>query len=391
MSEGLWVPAFDGRGRYLGNSRFQDFLAMDPSFEDVMRRVQREEAFRKRGIRPSVALTDGIKSMFYCWVRKPVEGYAEAFVQDDPEKYLRVDWRETSYTNFAEAKFVKPAGIITVSLRSREVFKYGFFSIETTLPPATEGGPALWFGFESDDYFRGGIAYFQYQVSTGKLYARVGSGSARITADLTQFLPSGYTTSRAIYSILIKRNMVVHMINGGVKCVTITGIGDSPYSAVIYSSPPFYVAKTQDFPVSALPVLIDIDGGDTSKEWVWDNVHPWLIRVGEGEPDAAFITALFAWGTGTVLRNYSISSGSVTSNPIPGVGRKSIGIVVDTAGTVELQAYSAGAGWATYDTYQITANKWLILKPDIDADMFRIIYTPSTYPAKVIDTVAIVI
>lgn len=343
------------------------------------------------GLRPSAALADGLGSLFYCWVRKTSPGYVDGFYAANPEEFLRADWRmPQKYPYFAVEEFVKPAGVITVSLRSRQVFENGLFVLEATLPAPTPGGPMLWFGFEVDDLFRGGVAHFLYHWGTGSLLAYVGGGEELVEVDLTEFLPPDYSAARHTYSVQLKPNMVIHYVDGYARAITVLARGSALRGRVVYDGAPTKMAVTTSSPPASMPILIDVDGGDTSKEWRWRGIHPWLIRAMNSSPSTAFCTPLFAWGSGAPLRGYRVERGSVTSTPVPGIGRKTIGIVADTSGTVELEA-TAGDEWILCDSYRAEAGKWLWLTPEADAYFYRVRYTPSSYPASIRDAHACVI
>jgi hypothetical protein len=80
------------------------------------------------GIRYSPVLAEDLSKLFYCWVRVPSQrpGFAEEFKPCRPEDFWRIGNEEKSYTDFV-ASYTKPKGYITVSLRSREAFRFGVF------------------------------------------------------------------------------------------------------------------------------------------------------------------------------------------------------------------------------------------------------------------------
>lgn len=338
---------------------------------------------------PTIALADGLKSLFYCWVRKPVPGYAEAFIADDPDRYFQIGWEEISYTNFARARYVKPSGFITVSLRSKEVFMYGLFIIGAKLPPRQPGGPVLWFGFEADDLFLGGVAHYAYSIDKGRLEAYVGNGSV-LRYDLTEFLPSDYSASRHYYSVTISRNLVMHHIDGFLRAVTVIVAGSEPISSVVYNGKPYKFGVTSLRPPPALRVLLDIDGGDISREWVWDDIHPWALRVMPGEPSTALHMPLYRDPGGEPLRDYISSGGDVVTAPIPGIGAKTIYLQAESPGRLEIQALVGVDRWRVYDAIETAGGELLSYTIEGDALAYRLKFEPRSNPARIVDASAII-
>ena len=355
-----------------------------------MRRVLREElgGIRVTGIIPTIVLNDGLKSVFYCWIRKPVPGYAEAFIADDPDKYLQVSWEQGSYTYFAKAKYIKPSGIITVSLRSREVFKYGMFTIGTKLPPKHSNGPILWFGFEADDLFLGGVAHYAYSIDTGRLEAYVGNGMF-VKYDLTEFLPGDYTENRHYYSIMYAGNTILHYIDGVVRAITILVDGCEPVSSIIYDGKPYKLGVAGFRPSPFLRVLLDIDGGDLLREWIWEDIHPWALRVLPGDSTTTLHTYLYRDPDGLPLKDM-ITLDRVVSTPIPGVGSKTVYFQVDNPGKLEIQALIGVDRWRVYDIMEIPKDKLLSYNITGNALAYRLVFEPTRTPTKIIDAAAFV-
>jgi len=60
-------------------------------------------------------------------------------------------------------------------------------------------------------------------------------------------------------------------------------------------------------------MLLDIDGGDTSRDYVWRGIHPWGLRVFSGDPELPLILDLYLEGTDTRLRGSAVEGRAVSA------------------------------------------------------------------------------
>lgn len=104
-------------------------------------------------LRYSKIMSEGLDNSFYCWarVKSDLKDVEERFIACKASDFWRFSGDESKYTYFLSS-YVKPAGYITVSLRSKESFRNGLFELRTLLP-RWDSGPMLWFGFENEDLF----------------------------------------------------------------------------------------------------------------------------------------------------------------------------------------------------------------------------------------------
>jgi len=293
-------------------------------------------------IRPSLFLSGKLEDIFYCWVRKPLGGGSEEFAHDDPSKYWNYGFKEQSYTDFSRSAYVKPKDLITVSLRSRDLFEYGQFELRAKLPRApTQSGPILWFGFELDDLFAGGVAHFAYWTGTDEFKGFCGASAKHLELDLTNFLPADHAEAKHWYKVQVTERAVLWYIDGDIRGIGMLSAGAK--SSVLYGGPPFALGVCGDLPSRKLPVLLDVDGGGA---YSWDGLNPWDLRVSSGFPRPALSMSIGdaegPWAQRAV-------GGGLTSYPMPGFGQVSAFLQGDGEGRAELQASDDGENWRTLD------------------------------------------
>lgn len=338
-------------------------------------------------IRPTVALAEGLDSLFYCWIRKlHVDGYAEEFEPIDPGRYFSVGWRESKYTEFTLARYVKPKGIQTVSLRSKRYFNYGVFEIEAKLRPI-DRGPMLWFGFEVDDLFRGGVAHFMFDTNRRILYGYTGR---RWTVSFQIPLPDRYSEEKHSYIVAIKRRLVIHMVDGWIKGLTVSSWVDGCKPTIVYNGPPYALCISPAPPPPSMPILIDIDGaGDM--EYVWEDIHPWFIRVTDGDPDTPVKLNLYSWGSGSVWKDKLIDR-CERSAPIPGLEKSTAILSVDKPGWIKIEIpVELESGWSIYASYRVKPLEVNRIDLDHGFHVYRLVYEPDTSPARIIYGYAILV
>ncbi|MEZ0289809.1 MAG: hypothetical protein ABWJ42_01810 [Sulfolobales archaeon] len=327
-------------------------------------------------IRFSRFLDEGIDRLFYCWarVKKYEEGVDEEFISCKPSDFWVFSGRESRYTEFVESYYMRPEGYVTVSLRSRDLFRYGLFELRVRLP-RVEGGPLLWFGFELEDLFGGGCIHFGWDTSRGELRAVAGGFISRVEMNLTKYLPERYSEEYNLYRIIRRRDLALWYINERLRAVAILGAGDVRDSKILYEEKPYYISVLRDTPALSLPVLLDIDAGDYSKPFEWRDLHPWNLRVAEIDPDTKIYLDLYAIGgeqrlTGSKVRERIISA------PIPG-GADRVNIVFTATGRGDLVIESSsGDQWREYDRIFTSPNKRIIVRLSEPQLMYRIIFEP---------------
>ncbi|MCS7111063.1 MAG: hypothetical protein N3D82_05080 [Ignisphaera sp.] len=340
-----------------------------------------------RGIRFSTIAIDGLDSVFYCWcrVKSSVEGIEEFFKPCRPQDFWLFTNEEKKYTMFI-SRYIKPAGYITVSLRSRELFRWGVFEIRSKLPKIA-GGPMLWFGFELDDLFGGGVVHFMWNCDRGVLAAFAGGFSSRVEMDLTRYLPSDASIDPHLYRIIHRRGLALWYIDDRLRAMAILGCGTYRDSSILYDKKPYTIGFTRDAPSAALPILLDIDGGDTDKAFEWPDLHPWDLRVSEGDSNTSIYLDLFIEDSNNTLRNYS-TEGEIVSAPFPGtLDWKEILFAVDGRGLLTIESFTNGQ-WFEYRTVEISEKRLYSIPIQDKSFMNRIVFK-SNIPARIIEAQAV--
>jgi len=336
-----------------------------------------------RGIRLAAVMEHGIDEFFYCWIRRAKsEGLAEGFELHKPSEFVKISWTEISYTTFKESAYIKPKGIYTVSLRSRELFSYGVFQMITKLPKWKDG-PSLWFGFEADDLFGGGVIHFQYH--NARLRAYVGAWPKPLAMDITDFaLPSDYATKRHTYSVYVYNGLALWYVDDVLRACALLSHKDSNLMGIISEGPPYSLSIASMKPSNSLAILIDIDGGDISREWVWNDFHPWQLRVLPGEPKPLLILSLYAERSNIKLIEKEVKD-IVTSHPIPLLPfeKGTLHFESDVKGQLTLECYTVSDTWKEYDEFEIVGSKLMKYSINDKIIALRVKYAPSTRPAKV--------
>jgi len=278
-----------------------------------------------------------LSDLFYCWrrVRTPS---GESFEGCDPSEYFEFSWDERSYLDFAVARYRKPAGHITVSLRSREAFDYGIFQLYARLPNwiNEENAPTLWFGFEVDDLFAGGVCHFS---AKGVLRANCGLLSAVGEAPLEFLSLNSLTKNFAVFTVKVYRSGAVWSVNSSPVAFAVFNNSKS----LVTAEAPFAVFFAPQ-PASRMPVLIDIDAGDVDTEWVWSGIHPWGIRASDGAPEGVVevdvTPSAVKHGSDVVLH----------SVPVPVSTMMILDVLEDALAAVE---YFIGGAWIELERLQL--------------------------------------
>ncbi|MGC8615129.1 MAG: hypothetical protein ACP5UU_04900 [Thermoprotei archaeon] len=290
-------------------------------------------------LRPSPLLKGQIGELFYCWIRKrSKEG--EEFLSAEPSEFWRFDFSEGKYTDFINSNYVKPRGVLTTSLRSKRAFDYGVFELRARLPRA-ENGPILWFGFELDDLFAGGLSHFGYWTNDGSLRAFCGAASAQVTMDLTRFLPPDYQVARHWYKIVRGKNFTLWYIDGKIRGICALAAGTS--TSKVYDGYGYSVGISGDVPSRRLPVLLDIDGADES-DYSWSGLNPWDLRVSDGASSVPLHLKLE--DERGVMTNRTLKAREIiTSGPFPAIGDVRVRVASKDKVKLTLESSDDGKLW----------------------------------------------
>ncbi|MEM1610815.1 MAG: hypothetical protein QXQ57_04115 [Sulfolobales archaeon] len=330
-------------------------------------------------LRYSEILGRGLDDIFYCWarVKSDLRGIEERFVVCRASDLWRFSGDQSVYTRFISS-YIKPAGYITVSLRSREVFRNGLFELRTPLP-RWDGGPMLWFGFESEDLFGGGCIHFMWDSGKGVLKAFAGGFVSRAEMDLTRFLPNNPSEAYNIYRISFNKDLALWYINERLRAIAVFGEGDNRDSRIIYDDAPYIISFVRDRPSPELGVLLDIDGGDISKTYIWEGIHPWSLRVSSGTDNMNIYLDLYIERSDRRLAGIETGD-KIVSAPFPGIsGFKKISFRSSGEGVLYIEEWDESV-WGLYDKIRVEGGE----KTNIYIDswrralLYRIIYEPHT-------------
>lgn len=321
-------------------------------------------------IRFGEIIEKGLESYFYCWVREPKNG-GEAFRLEDPSKYWIVDWEESKYTFFKKATLRRPPGLITLSVRSRDVFRYGVFQLTARLP-AWESGPMLWFGFEAEDLFGGGVVHFLYKNKALSAYAGAWSdgGPLAMTIPLNGL---DLSLARHTFTIRVHEHLALWFVDSRLKAVAV--LTDSEGPQTIHEGEPYSLGVTALRPSPSMAVLLDIDGGPLDKEWTWDDIHPWQLRVLDGSPSPSLAIRLREFGKDSLMEGNRYRKG-VAAHPVPALGvNVTFLFKASGGGRLSIQAYTRGGGWLTVDSMNV-ADEMVVYKVEEDFLFVRLVYEP---------------
>jgi len=315
---------------------------------------------------------------------------------DSAGNYLYTE-TDVDLSKYWSSTLTLPPNSQWLAIYSRAPVRYGYIVAYIKYPDWAGWGyddySGLWIGFELGGGERGGIASWWLRKGGGinRLYAHVGGcGLYAYASEQTTNLPSDYTTARHGYWVKVNRHQVWFGIDNMIRTVAIlakSGVArqlynnSNPYTIYIA---PFHVPETQH----TLMELVASKGGKlvgVSIEFGWSDA-----RFSEGDPVPPLAMPLYLEASNTVLAGYSISSGSVTSHPIPTFGylRKTVYFMANQAGTLEIDKYMLSGNWRVYDSVSVSANTLVKYRIDDEVILTRIIFTPSTYPATILEAEA---
>ncbi len=320
------------------------------------------------GLRPSQSIASSIDDLFYCWIRKSINGPEEEFKPDRGSSYWKYRFGEKSYTDFLDSVYSKPADVMTVSLRSKELFDYGSFEIRAKLPRGKPSeAPVLWFGFELDDLFAGGVAHFGYWTGTGALKGFCGGAADHLELDLTRFLPEDHSVNKHWYKVNVLEDMVVWYVDSKLRGISLIVGGEQ--TRVIHEGQAYSFGICGYPPSRKLPVLLDIDGG---KKYDWDGLNPWDLRVSDGIQKFPLLLPL---EDENGLWQGRTTQGKLYSHAFPGTRHSTVQISSSSIGKAELECSIDGVNWHAINSAE---GKDITLFGNGDCTLYRVIYEAGT-------------
>jgi len=296
---------------------------------------------------------------------------------------------------WSESGIVYPRDARSVGILSRNDFRYPQLTVYGKLPRlqlvGNETFQHFWVGFENG--FAGGNSLVAFQKVLGPAGLRFNARwydhfgwvfGKDVFVDITPHLPPDNETVDHQYVIRLHRNIVIYEIDGRIVAIAIpcnrVGVvksGVKPYSIMLVERVP-----------ERISVLIEWGSDRTAVATtdLYAGIEPRHVRVSEGPQTPTLDLPLYLDDSDVRLAGHS-STGSVVSHPFPvlGFNRKTLYFMSDTTGTLEVQVYTVSGNWRTYDSISIPANTLLSYTIDDEAVLARAVFTPSAYPASILE------
>jgi hypothetical protein len=286
-----------------------------------------------------------------------------------------------------------------LAVYSKASLIYPFISSYTKLPDLTSfpSGTSVYFcGFEHGGSTKSGIATFILQrTTTGITLSAMYGSRTVITMDITSRLPADYITAYHNYYTKVNRWGAEFFIDNNLVAVAFD-IPNAP-QGVKATAPPYAIGVTDAPVIKRLHTLIEILLPAPSPTNIRPNfgsltlpLQPIWLRWGEDDPNPPRALRLYQAGSTSLMTGASVSSGSISSHPIPIYGRdsKTVYFMANQTGTMLIEVYTLSGNWRTYDSINISADTLTKYRIDMDGLMARITFTPSTYPATILEAEA---
>jgi hypothetical protein len=304
-------------------------------------------------------------------------------------------WKQTNYSgNYDfEGTYTRPKDKRIVAIYSRRAFVYPQLFAHVKLPSLSLIGNETeinyYLGFEHGAHVHNGIASFYLYTSatyTNSLRAFAGplNGGAIMVIDVAK--PVDFNTAYHPYRVVVTRNLVLFFVVDRLRAVAVQchqGGGVLVKNNVL----PYAVALIAPMP-SSLTAFIEL--GAYSRTAIAPSdfavpLSPYRFRVSDGKEIIPLRLPLYCENSDTALAGYSISSGSITSHPIPtfGYSNKTVYFMSNQSGSLSIEILTWSGNWRTYDSISISANTLLNYSIDDEVVLARIVFTPSAYPATI--------
>jgi hypothetical protein len=298
---------------------------------------------------------------------------------------------------WGDAGFAFRRDVGTVAVFARNDFRYPQLTVYGRLPRleivGDETFQSFWVGFENGRAGGNSLVAFRkmYDTATGlvfqaKWYDYFGWRFGKsVDASILPYLPADNETADHQYIVRFHRNMVAFEVDNSVVAFAIpcnrVGVvksGVKPYSIFLVERIP-----------ERLSPLIEwgSDRSRTATSDLYVYIDPSSFRVSEGVPVPNLQLPLYLEDSDARLAGYSVSSGSVVSHPFPvmGFAGKTFYFMASQGGVLEVQVYTLSGSWRTYDTISIPADTLYGYKMTGDAVLARAVFTPSAYPASILE------
>lgn len=287
-----------------------------------------------------------------------------------------------------------PSGYVNnLAIFSKASLMYPFFGAMTVMPDLTNfpAGTHIFLGFcHGGSPILNMSAFMLYRTGTGvAMYACYGS-RIWLSIDVTSRLPSDYTTASHNYYVKLNEWGAEFFIDNVLAAVAI----DIPEATqgVKATCPPYAIAVADTHTMKRSTVHIAINLPYPTATNITPNpgkltlpLSPHYCRWGEDVPNPPRALRLYQANSTSLMAGASISSGSLSSHPVPVYGRtgKTFYFMANQAGTLLIEIYTLSGNWRTYDSVSVSANTLCKYPLTGDAIMARLTFTPSTYPATI--------
>ena len=305
-------------------------------------------------------------------------------------------WRQVDFKPPFEGTLTLPKDKSGVSIYSRRAFLYPQVMAHVKLPTLSlvgnETNMLYYLGLEHGSMIFNGIAGFVLHTTTGysnRLFAFVGSlqGLGYRMLNIDAVKPADFSTAYHVYRVIVTRNLVLFFIDNRLRAVAVQCL-QGGIMVVRENVPPYSIILVPQLP-SSLTAFTELFTNRTqvAPSDITVPLSPYRFRVSDGKEIAPLALPLYLDNSDTTLAGYSITSGSVTSHPIPvfGYNRKTLYLMASQSGTLEVHVYTLTGNWRTYDSISIPANTLLSYTIDDEAVLARAVFTPSAYPASILE------
>lgn len=303
------------------------------------------------------------------------------------ELYDNAKWTRTAFTIPAGT----PAGY-SPQARSRRSYMYPELIAYGTWPDIINQYPeigSVYLGFEHGGGVYYGSAFFQLGKTGSTLWmnARVaGKGDYGKYLNILNLMPSDFQTKRHYYTVKINRCNVEFFVDGKLVAVIIS----SPFMSDLTVSEehqPYAIGLTNGENPISMDTLLEVALESSPSSDIVLDFPAYGFKISSGDPLPARIYRLYQWETENLLAGLTLTSGSVTSHPVPvfGYRDKTIFFQADQSGTVDIEVLTQTGNWRTYYSDTVSADELWWLKMTGDAVLARLTYTPTAYPATIVD------
>lgn len=305
---------------------------------------------------------------------------------DGTETPIRVSdyWKGPLNPNL-DGELKCPKSVREIKILSRRAYDYPHLSIGTKLPTLPVDGTQVEFGFENDASRGTGTVELIYRRTGGVsrlMFYMGGFSGTTAYLDLDWAKPADAEASIHNYGFKASRPFFEIYIDGRLRLICV----DSPLVGLLVNGPPYSIAS-YDRPISRT-LCVHLEAYSLGIADVIFPLNPINVYMGDGDPIPPRVFRLYVAGTETPFAGSSLSSGTLTSHPVPVFGYRDKTLYFQankdsTPNGLVVEVLTQSGNWRTYDAETYSADKFWTYKADADALLMRLSYTPSSYPASV--------